>query len=246
MHDASSTCLNKEPAGNINQHRLHHFGRRRTSDEMRDANMRIANKEDQRSKYIIPNTKPFSCATMESHSDRTDEVTIRIRGLGHSLEVRLPPKATIEELQTKIESLTGLAAPYQRIIVKGKNITSNNAPGDNAKNLLQLGLGTGSICKGMLMYTSAYNVDKKTLEEITALNNELDILLRKKLNPDKSDEETVSNEVVREMITSICCKLDAVDVSGSTTLRDMRRKVLHRAEDMDKLLEDSDERGTPR
>ena len=178
---------------------------------------------------------------MKAQNDPKDDVTLRIRGLGHSFEIRLSPRATIEELQTKIESLTGLAAPYQRIIVKGKIITSNALDDNAPKTLVQLGLDSGSVCKGMLMYTPAYNLDKKTLEAITALNSELDILLKKKLNPDKSDEKTLSTAVVREMITSICCKLDAVDVSGSTTLRAMRRKVLHRAEEIDKMLDDDDE-----
>lgn len=190
-------------------------------------------------------TFPFlKFATMDDQSASTKQLTLRIRGLGHSLEICLSPKATVEELQTKIESLTGLAAPYQRIIVKGKNLTAN-VTDDTPKRLLELGLSAGSIYKGMLMYASAYNRDKKALEEITALNNELDILLQKTMNPRKADGKNLLSDSVREMVTSICCRLDVVDVSGSTTLRDMRRKVLHRAEDVDKLIENNSERETP-
>ena len=179
---------------------------------------------------------------MTSQNDnQEDTITLRIRGMGHSLEMHFPSQATTHDLQTNIEHLTGLATAYQRIIIKGKTITATEA-GDDASTttLSQLGLSAGSISKGMLMCTPAYKADQKALEQIKTLNNELDMVLQRKQHPDKMEKDILSNGAVSELITSICCKLDAVDVSGSSTLRDMRKKVLHRAEEIDRLWEDDE------
>lgn len=167
---------------------------------------------------------------MTSTSEEEGTLTINIRGLGHQLSLTgIPIDETISHLRSRVEELTSLPCCYQRLIIKGYTIDSSTP---NDKTLRQLGLQPSSTIKGILMHSPIHELDKKILDQITSLNNELDVLDLRRKNGDFNKHLNACQHI----ITNICCKLDMVDVSGSTTLREMRRKVLNRAEDLGKEL----------
>jgi hypothetical protein len=140
--------------------------------------------------------------------------------------------------------------------------TSNDADG---VTLAQLGMVRyGTITKVILMHNSSYNDDKDKIETILKLSNELELLELKgqtMINNKKEKEEEqvqqqnsatlaigdISNnddDEIRKLITqqlcqitNICCKLDAIDVSSSPSLRLMRKKNLQRADLLEKTLQ---------
>lgn len=173
---------------------------------------------------------------MTTRIEKTDTLTVRIRGLGHQLSLTgIPADETVSNLRSRVEELTALPCCYQRLIIKGITIDSSTP---NNKTLRQIGLQPSSTIKGILMHSPIYEMDKNIFDEITSLNNELDVLDLRRKNGDINGNLSVC----QHMITDICCKLDMVDVSGSTTLREMRRKVLNRAEYLGKqfLLQEND------
>lgn len=173
---------------------------------------------------------------MASHLEKSETLTIHIRGLGHQLSLKgIPVDETISYLRNQVEELTSLPYCYQRLIIKGATIDSST-PSD--KTLRQIGLQPSSSIKAILMHSPIHETDKKILDQITSLNNELDILDLQRKNGDLNK----NLNACQHMITDICCKLDIIDVSGSRTLREMRRKVLHRAEALGKdfLLQDKE------
>ena len=116
------------------------------------------------------------------------------------------------------------------------------------------GFKEGSTSKGILMHSKNYKLDQVTVERITKLNHELDSIEHKIKRLSESGlvslggggggggkdaiacgGEEMTRKVAQHLITGIMCQLDTIDVGGSDTLRDIRRKVLHRAEAMDRL-----------
>jgi len=94
------------------------------------------------------------------------------------------------------------------------------------------------------MHSPGFKIDQEAMDKITNLNQELDLIeLKKKSDSDgihnihTGDAQEISQEVAKHLITDICCRLDLIDVSGSDTLRNIRRKVLKRADHLEKLWE---------
>ena len=111
------------------------------------------------------------------------------------------------------------------------------------------------------MHNASYSKDRLHIECISKLRNELKSIeeefeqlqrtkgLHVKTNPKFSgadvdvDADDVNNvqqkiKALQHMIIEISCKLDAVDVSTSTSLRSMRKAVLQRVDDLEKQLAD--------
>lgn len=118
--------------------------------------------------------------------------------------------------------------------------------------LQQLGLQPGSTSKAILMHSPGFKIDQEAMKKITKLNQELDLLGLKKMVKEGtrmvqggegsgSSTKVMSKEAVKNLITEICCKLDLIDLHGSETLREIRRKVLRRAENLDKLWQNENE-----
>ena len=175
-------------------------------------------------------------------------VSIQVRGLGHKISITLPPSDTLSSLQNRIEDETGLPPGYQRLIIRGKTLT-----GDGDLTLQQLGLLPGSKSKAILMHSPTFGVDKGSMEQLTKLNLELDMLELKKKGEDigsgssssntlslSSYRKQISKAEAQNLITNICCKLDEIDLHGSNTLREIRRKIFKRAENLDQLWEDNE------
>mmetsp|Transcript_8306 Transcript_8306/g.10519 ORF Transcript_8306/g.10519 Transcript_8306/m.10519 type:complete len:256 (-) Transcript_8306:108-875(-) len=55
---------------------------------------------------------------------------------------------------------------------------------------------------------------------------------------DDGNDENFDKKLVSHLITEICCKLDAIDVSTSSPLRLMRKRVLQRADELEKSIHD--------
>jgi len=178
-----------------------------------------------------------------------------MRGLGHSLTIHHCPSIPISILFDDIQSLTGLPPPYQRIIIRGKTLTYPSDTADTKSLDVQLplnqiipGIKEGSTSKGILMHSKSYKLDQKTVEHITKLNHDLDSIEQKikgvtVTSPSggaskaslAADGQEITKNTAQHLITDIMCQLDTVNVDDNDTLREMRRKVLHRAEAVEKL-----------
>lgn len=121
----------------------------------------------------------------------------------------------------------------------------------------QLGIQAGSTIKGILMHSPSYKIDQEIMDKITSINHELDLLElglsghgheHEQRQNDNSGigsgsanavaallvgDKKLTKEAASHLITDVCCRLDMIDVKKSETLRQMRRKVLHRAEQLD-------------
>jgi len=116
------------------------------------------------------------------------------------------------------------------------------------------------------MHSKNYKLDQVTVEKITKLNHELDSIEHKikRLAGSASPGgikglgggggfggkdaiacggEEMTRKVAQHLITGIMCQLDMIDVGDSDTLRDIRRKVLHRAEAVDRLWGGAEKEG---
>ena len=179
-------------------------------------------------------------------------VSIQVRGLGHKISITLPPSDTLSSLQNRIEDETGLPPGYQRLIIRGKTLT-----GDGDLTLQQLGLLPGSKSKAILMHSPTFGADKGSMEQLTKLNLELDMLELKKKGEDISSgsgsgsvssntpslssyRKQISKAEAQNLVTNICCKLDEIDLHNSNTLREIRRKIFKRAENLDQLWSDNE------
>ena len=84
--------------------------------------------------------------------------------------------------------------------------------------------GIGDRTKLMLMHSAAYSRDASAVEAITKVSQELDAL---ELGVDGGSIAPAARD---ELATQLCCRLDAVDVGDSATLRELRRAQLRRCE----------------
>lgn len=148
----------------------------------------------------------------------TNEIlTLRVTGLGHKLTLEVDSSLSLLELKEKIAFETTIPAEYQRLICHGKNLN------EDARSLADSQLQDRT--KIMLLHNKEYAADREAFEQIHALKKELENLA--------SSENGKSPEVVHELVTQICCKLDAVDIHGSETLRKIRKDILKQAESID-------------
>ena len=130
------------------------------------------------------------------------------------------------------------------MISMSPNCTGKTLDGD--MTLQQFGMQPGSTSKAILMHSQGYKIDQDAMEKITQLNQELDLIEMKKsgeggarvikgVDGNVKGTNGMSSEAVQHLITDICCKLDLIDLHGSDTLRQIRRKVLKRAESIEKM-----------
>eukprot|EP00979_Chaetoceros_neogracilis_P003356 scaffold586_cov209-Chaetoceros_neogracile.AAC.2 len=115
------------------------------------------------------------------------------------------------------------------------------------------GIKEGSTSKGILMHSKSYKLDQNIVENITKLNHELDSIEQQikgvtSTSPSGGKSKVtiavaatagpgkeMTRKAAQHLITDIMCQLDTINVGDSNTLRDMRRKVLHRAAAVEKL-----------
>lgn len=193
---------------------------------------------------LLASPPPVMSTTQE------EEATLNIRGLGHSLSIHISPLANVTNLFQQIQSLTGLPPAYQRVIIRGKTLSLETSPNTSTLQSIIPSIQPQTTSKAILMHTKTFKLDQKAYEQITSLNHDLDNIesrLNVGTSPSKGDstsmvsisERILDKSVLDHLVTDIMCKLDLIDVGTSDTLRNMRRKVLQRAEAMDKLWDGS-------
>jgi len=147
-------------------------------------------------------------------------VTLRVVGLGHKLTFDVSSSATIGEVKEQIENRTFLPAAYQRLIAHGKKLDHSN----DEMTLADLGIQNRTSL--MLLHNESYAADKDGVTKISELLKETDELSGK--------SDTMPRDVVHELVTQICCKIDGVETHGSDTLRAMRKQAIEKAEAVDR------------
>eukprot|EP00980_Cylindrotheca_fusiformis_P029152 scaffold22740_cov139-Cylindrotheca_fusiformis.AAC.6 len=157
---------------------------------------------------------------MGSSTEAPRKRTIKVAGLGHSLTLETDGSTTtttIGDLKREIERLTNIPAMYQHLLARGKKLDMDQLTLEEA--------GIEDRTKIMLLHNAAYASEKGGYDVLARLQREIADLEAKK-------EETPSH-VTSELVTRICCKLDAVDIQGSENLRALRKQLLRRAEGID-------------
>ena len=157
-----------------------------------------------------------------------EKLTIKVTGLGHKLTLKDLPavSTTVEGLFQAIEEQTGLPSRYQKLIGPQKlNITYEDDL--ITKSLADLGIKNRT--KLMLLHSPNYQAEKDTYEQLQAVEQEI-ANLRESIKQQAQKEGYVA-----EMVTRICCKLDAIDTSGSQGLRAHRKKLIQTAEGLEAL-----------
>ena len=144
-----------------------------------------------------------------------ESLRLRITGCGHNVDVAVSADATLGELKKLVEAATGLPPPYQRLVARGCKLE------DNAVGVAAAGIADRT--KLMLMHSAGYAADAQAFEALSAVSKEIAELEKR---------AGLSPAVREELVTQLCCKLDAVDVNGSSTLRELRRTQLRRAQEI--------------
>lgn len=139
---------------------------------------------------------------------------LKINGAGFNVEVSVPDDATILTIKEAIYAQTGLALEYQRLLYRGKSFDYDSASA--------VSVGIADRTKLMLMRSPAFARDEQAIAAIEAVRQEIDALEAK-----RGEANAVALD---ELSTQLCCKLDAVDVGDSSTLRSLRRAQLKRCE----------------
>jgi hypothetical protein len=126
-----------------------------------------------------------------------------------------------------IEEETGLPVQYQRLLTRGIKLDDDSARQGNSKTLHEVGIVHRT--KFILLHSPIYAKEKDTYDKLKEIEKEI-----VELEESKTEKLLLDPAVVSEMVTRICCKLDQIDVKGSTTLRSQRKQMLHRAERLEK------------
>ena len=144
------------------------------------------------------------------------EIRLRVAGIGFDIQLSVPgPSSTIADVLTIVADETKIPAPYLLLLFRGKKLTDGDATLADLK--------VKDRTRLMLLHGPEYGNDKAGIEALQAVNKELD---------DLESDESITAKVIDEMVTRTCIKLDNIDVSGSETLRKLRREALHRAHEI--------------
>ncbi len=157
-----------------------------------------------------------------------EKLTIKVTGLGHKLTLKdlSSVSTTVEDLFQTIEEQTGLPSRYQKLIGPQK---LNIVYSDDLIQKSLADLGIKHRTKLMLLHSPNYQAEKDTYEQLRSVETEIN-------NLEKSIRQQAQKEgYVAEMVTRICCKLDAIDTSGSQGLRAHRKKLIQTAEGLEAL-----------
>jgi hypothetical protein len=146
-----------------------------------------------------------------------ENLTLRVVGLGHSLTLDMDKSGTIGALKEQVERETDLPAGYQRLVARGKKLD------DDSVTLASMGIEHRT--RLMLLHNEFYAADQTGVTAINALTKEIDELVAK--------ADSTSPALIHELVTQICCKLDAIDTNGSDKLRTMRKQAIAKAEALD-------------
>lgn len=142
-------------------------------------------------------------------------VRLRISGLGHNVEIDVTKVTTLGQVKENVSERTDIPAPYILLLSRGKKLLDGEATLED--------LGILDRTRLMLMHGPGWHTDRAGVEEIQSVSKSLDELEAK---------NDIEPKVVDELVTQACIRLDHVDVGQSETLRELRRSLLRRAEDL--------------
>mmetsp|Transcript_11205 Transcript_11205/g.35861 ORF Transcript_11205/g.35861 Transcript_11205/m.35861 type:complete len:149 (+) Transcript_11205:49-495(+) len=137
---------------------------------------------------------------------------LALTGSGHNVSLTVENDDTVAALKQAVAGATGLAAEYQRLLHKGKRLDDDNAL------LSSTAITNGS--KLMLLHSPAYARDADAIRIIEEIAREISEVQAAAMAPG----------ALEERCTRLCCRLDSINVSGSESLRQLRRQQLQRCE----------------
>lgn len=132
------------------------------------------------------------------------------------MELSVSEQDTIGGIKAAVYQASGLHPSYQRLLMRGK------AFDDDSLSVLEAGINDRT--RLMLMHSAAYSNDAAAAEAIGKISQEIDALQR------SVESQLLAPAARDEMATQLCCRLDAVTVGESETLRELRRTQLRRCE----------------
>ena len=136
------------------------------------------------------------------------------------------PLALVADLRDKVYEATGLPPRYQKMIGPRKlNIDDSTL---ETKTLTDLGIQDRTSL--MLLHSPMYQKEKDAYEQLKVIEKEL-VGLGDSIR--SRTTEAKKPGFAAEMATRVCCRLDAVDVAGSTELRAERKELIRRAEGLE-------------
>ena len=147
-----------------------------------------------------------------------DIITLRVTGLGHTMTLDVPKSMTLEGLHRMIEKDIGLPVKYQRLLTRGIKLDDS----DEQVNQTLHEIGIVHRTKIILMHSPIYAKEKDIYNKLIEIEKEII-----ELEKESSTKEPI---VISELGTRICCKLDQIDVMGSTTLRTKRKELIQQVE----------------
>ena len=197
-------------------------------------------------------TKKWQSSSTSPQDHKKVNITLRVTGLGHNLTLKdLAPTTTVSDLQKSIHVATGLPPRYQRLIgPRGMKINWKNDDGDgdgDDKSEVTSGMITLSELrienrtKLMLLHSPFYAIGKDVYEQLREIEREIDDMdsniQRSYHSSDNNDNQNQLQRPIQvsEMVTRICCKLDAVDIKGSKALRSQRKELIRKAEGLETI-----------
>ena len=171
-------------------------------------------------------------------------VTIRVAGLGHKLTLEGLPASTttVDDLRARIHEATGVAPRYQKL-VGPRRLVLDYRDGESEQHHCALeggtslsGAGIVGRTKLLLLHSGLYAAEKDAREALEAIEGEIDAL---EASIRGGSAATKKAGFVAEMVTRLCCKLDAVDPRGSGAMRAKRKELIQRAEGLEALADAS-------
>ena len=171
-------------------------------------------------------------------------LTIRVTGLGHKVTLKDLPSVstTVADLRTKVFEATGLPPRFQKFIGPQKLIICNSGDGnstinsnneiENQKSMADLGIKDRT--RLMLLHSPLYQTEKDTYEQLKAIQDEIKTL--EASIQEKKPEVLQKQGYVSEMVTRICCRLDAIETAGSKDLRAHRKELIQTAEGLESSM----------
>lgn len=161
-------------------------------------------------------------STSEVTSSQTT-ITLRINGPNRckiTTEVD-PTSTTIGDLKQQVSREVALPSHYLKMIARGMKFD------DDTATLKDVGLyqNRSSV---MCMHNELFANDQKGIAQIQAMISEIE-----NLEGQIRDDSPPKADVVHEVVTQLCCRLDGIETNGSDTLRRFRKQALARAEALD-------------
>ncbi len=219
------------------------FVRRHSSDKNKQTNRKNALLyHNQRVKEVQKHNPTKEHAATSQNEDKStmgseQKITIRVAGLGHKFILKDldADSTTVADLRIKVYKETGLPPRFQKFLGPQRlNITYKEENDLADTTLAELKIQDRT--RLMLLHSPNYQTEKDIYQQLLRVDQEISKLETSIRNHTK---ETQNTKYVPEMVTRICCKLDAIDVAGSKDLRAHRKELIRKAEQLESYAADT-------